>query len=473
MKQRIVGRQQEQKILEKLYSSKSSEFVAVYGRRRVGKTFLVRECLEGKLTFSVSGLANSNKMSQLENFRSSLLRAGALVPRSFASWQEAFENLISFLSNSPRRRKVVFLDELPWMDTPKSDFISALEGFWNGWASGRHDILLIVCGSATSWMMNKLIKNHGGLHNRLTRQLRLQPFTLAETNKFLHRKNINISPYELAVCYMVFGGIPYYLNLLDASRSLSQNIDSLVFQQNGELHYEFDNLYASLFRNSQDYVKIVQALGMHREGMSRREIQEAVHFSSGGAFSTLLENLEHCGFIRQYSSMGAGRKTHIYQLVDFFTLFYLHFLKDNPRRPTDFWQSIQGTTTFYAWAGLTIELLVIQHIEKVKQHLGILGVQSQEYACHVQDEMAGKAQIDLLIDRKDNTISVCEVKFTEGEYVFSHEEEMKLRNRLNAIRSVSPVHKSVQLVFITTFGIAGGNGRGIVNQEVTLQDLLR
>lgn len=471
MKQRIIGRQQEQKTLEELYASRLSEFVAVYGRRRVGKTFLVRECLEGKLTFAVSGLANSDTTLQLENFRNSLLRIGAEVPKPFANWQTAFESLIMFLSKTRKRRKVVFLDELPWMDTPKSDFISALEGFWNGWASGRHDILLVVCGSATSWMMNKLIKNHGGLHNRLTRQIHLQPFTLAETNQFLQAKHIVLSPYELAVCYMVFGGIPYYLSLLDASRSLSQNIDSLLFQEIGELHYEFNNLYAALFNNSQDYIKVVQALGRRRDGMTRGEIQEAANFSSGGAFSTILENLEHCGFIRQYPSMGTGRKTDIYQLVDFYTLFYLHFLKDKPRRPSDFWQSIQGTATFYTWAGLTFELLVLQHVEQVKRRLGIQGVQSQEYACRIQDTTAGKAQIDLLIDRKDNTISVCEVKFVEGNYVLSHEEELKLRNRLQAIRSVYPAHKSVQLVLITTFGMAG-SGRGIVNQEVTLQDLL-
>ena len=472
MKQRIIGRQQEQNTLEELYVSKFSEFVAVYGRRRVGKTFLVRECLEGKLSFAVSGLANSNKAMQLENFRNSLIRAGGIAPRSFENWQEAFESLISFLLTLRKRRKVVFLDELPWMDTPKSDFISALEGFWNGWASGRHDILLVVCGSATSWMMNKLIKNHGGLHNRLTRQIHLQPFTLAETKQFLHSRNIILSPYELAVCYMVFGGIPYYLNLLDASKSLSQNIDSLLFQQNGELHYEFDNLYAALFRNSQDYVKVVQTLGACRGGMTRQEIQEVVKISSGGAFSTILENLEHCGFIRQYPSMGTGRKTAVFQLVDFFTLFYLHFLKDNPRRPSNFWQSVQGTSTFYTWAGLTFELLVMQHIEQVKQRLGIQGIQSQEYACRIQDDTMVKAQIDLVIDRKDNTISVCEVKFTEGSYVFNQEEELKLRNRLHAIRGIFPVRKSAQLVLITTFGIAGGNGRGIVNQEVTLRDLL-
>ena len=471
MKQRIIGREKELHILEALYRSDASEFVAIYGRRRVGKTFLVRECFEKHFTFAVAGLANCSTAQQLENFRNALLRSGAKLPAKIKNWQEAFEALIEFLQKKQSKRKVVFLDELPWMDTPKSSFITALEGFWNGWASGRHDIMLIVCGSATSWIMNKLINNHGGLHNRLTRQIFLKPFTLEETDLFLRRKHISLSAYELAVCYMVFGGIPYYLSLLDETLSLSQNIDILLFNRNGELHYEFNNLYAALFNNSQDYVKVVQALGNRRDGMTRKEIQTTCGFSSGGSLSTILENLEHCGFIRQYEMLGVGRKTTIYQLVDFFTLFYLHFLKGKSQNNVAYWQSIQGSARFYAWAGLTFELLVLSHIEQVKLALGIQGVTSQEYAYRVQEEGNCKAQIDLLIDRKDNTVSVCEAKFTEESYAFNHEEELKLRNRLQAIRSCIAKHKSLQLVLITTFGIAGGNKRGVVNQEITLDKL--
>ena len=321
--------------------------------------------------------------------------------------------------------------------------------------------------------MNKLINNHGGLHNRLTRQIYLKPFTLAESQSFLIRKHIDLSLYELAVCYMVFGGIPYYLNLMDESLSLAQNIDALIFNKDGELRYEFDNLYAALFSNSQDYIKIVMALGGCREGMTRQEILKSSNLASGGNLSTILENLEHCGFIRQYSMVGAGRKCSLYQLVDFFTLFYLHFLKDNNQKSSAFWMSIQGTPIFYAWAGLTFELIVLNHIEQVKQVLGIQGVISEEFAYRTKGNEEGGAQIDLLIDRKDNTVSVCEAKFTEGSYSFTHEEELKLRNRMLAVRAACEKHKSIQLVLVTTFGIAGGNKRGIVNQEITLEDLMK
>ena len=472
MQNRIIGREKELGVLKGLYASEYSEFVAICGRRRVGKTFLVRECFEGKITFSVSGLAHSSTVQQLGNFRNALRRYGAEVPASFKSWQEAFESLIMFLMRNRKKRKIVFLDELPWMDTPKSNFIAALEGFWNGWAAGRHDVLLVVCGSATSWMMNKLIMNHGGLHNRLTRQIYLQPFTLTETKAFLLSRGFILSVYELAVCYMVFGGIPYYLNLLDASSSLAQNIDELLFRPNGELHYEFNNLYAALFQNSQDYIKVVVALGERHDGLTRSELQRETGLSTGGSFSRILENLEHCGFIRQYATFTAKRKERVYQLVDFFTLFYLRFLKNFYQKSSSYWQGIQRTAKFYAWAGLTFELLVLQHVEQVKRKLGIQGVLSEEYAYRAKGEEGTNAQIDLLIDRNDNTVSVCEMKFTEGSYTISHEEELKLRNRLLAVRSVCPAHKSIQLVLVTTFGVTGNASLGLINQNVTLQDLI-
>lgn len=473
MKTRIIGRNIEIQALERMYCSEQSEFVAVCGRRRVGKTFLVREYFEGKISFSVSGLANSDTAHQLENFRNSLLRTGAKNVPGLKTWQDAFEELIRFLGRQRREKKVVFLDELPWMDTAKSGFVSALEGFWNGWASARHDILLIVCGSATSWMMNKLINNHGGLHNRLTKQIFLRPFTLGETSLLLRRKGFSLSRYELAECYMVFGGIPYYLTLLDSSLSLAQNIDALLFSKTGELHLEFNNLYASLFKNAEEYIRVILALGKRRDGMTPAELRLATSLSAGGGFSTILANLEHCGFVRQYITSGINKKQRLYQLVDFFTLFCLHFMKDGSNSGSNFWQSIQGTARFYSWAGLSFELLALAHTEQIKAALGISGILSNEYACRIQDADGEPSQIDLLLDRQDNTISVCEAKFTELEYKISEAEEMKIRRRLAAVRDNSSRNKSLQMVLITTFGLANESSHGLVSKVITLEDMMK
>lgn len=473
MKSRIIGRLNEIQTLEKLYGSEQSEFVAICGRRRVGKTFLVREFFEGKFSFAVSGLANSDTAHQLENFRNSLVRCGAKQVPVLRNWQDAFEALIHFTGRQRRGKKVVFLDELPWLDTAKSGFVSALEGFWNGWASGRHDILLVVCGSATSWMMNKLINNHGGLHNRLTKQIFLRPFTLSETSLLLRKKGFVLSDYEVAECYMVFGGIPFYLNLLDSSLSLSQNIDALIFNKTGELHLEFDNLYASLFKNAEEYIRVILALSKRRDGMTANELRSAKVLSAGGGSGTILANLEHCGFIRQYTTAGMSRKQHLYQLVDFFTLFYLHFLKVGDMVSANYWQSTQRTARFYAWAGLSFELLALTHSEQIKRALGIYGIFSEEYACRVQGEENGQSQIDLLIDRQDNTISVCEAKFTEAEYVLAEAEEMRLRRRMESVRGNVSKNKSLQMVLLTTFGLAHEVSHGLVNKVITLKDLLK
>ena len=298
MKNNIIGRKSEQDTLARIYESRQSEFVAVCGRRRVGKTFLVREYFEQEMVFQTSGLAGGNTQEQLKNFFYTLRRYDRNVTSVPHDWLDAFEMLITYLDSlNGIERKVVFLDELPWMDTAGSNFISALEHFWNGWASARRDIVLIVCGSATSWMMDKLINNHGGLYGRLTHRLFLQPFSLGESEAFLKTKGMMLSRYELAELYMILGGIPYYLNLLDERLSLAQNIDRLLFNPNGQLYNEFTILYRSLFKDSEAYVKVVECLNERGYGMMRSEIADATGMKSGKSLTTILDNLESCGFI--------------------------------------------------------------------------------------------------------------------------------------------------------------------------------
>ncbi len=468
----IIGRKEEQQILHSAAQSENSEFVTVYGRRRVGKTYLIRETFGYKFTFQHTGLAKGNTKEQLFSFAISLRDAGyddCPIPKS---WLEAFSLLSTYLKNSTDEKKIVFLDELPWMDTPRSNFISAFEHFWNGWASARKDIVLIICGSATSWIINKVINDHGGLHNRVTKQIALQPFTLKECEMFAQSKGLEMSRYQLAECYMVFGGIPYYWSLLEKGLSLAQNIDKIIFAKNGKLSNEFNQLYASLFKSPEQYIDIVTALGKKKAGMTREEIIAATDKYSNGALSKVLDELEYCGFIRKYNGFDKKSKQAIYQLIDNYTLFYFKFIQQNENNDEHFWSASIDSAMHRAWSGLAFERLCMAHTQQIKAALGIAGVLSNVYSWRKEaDETSDGAQIDLLIDRKDQVINLCEMKYSLSEYAIDAEYEQKLRNKKSAFINATNTRKAVHLTMVTTFGIKANAHSGIVQNEITLEDL--
>ena len=469
MKQNIIGRENEKAVLERILHSHKAEFIAVCGRRRVGKTFLVKEFFEEELVFQTAGLAHDGLSRQLKAFHEDLVEWG--LPRQEESprdWLDAFMLLRRLIKRSSLRRKVILLDELPWMDTPRSGFVSALEHFWNSWASSQRDIILVACGSSTSWMMNKLINNHGGLHNRLTCQLFLEPFTLRESEQLLQSRGINLSRYDIAVGYMILGGIPYYWEMMDSRYSLAQNIDALLFKSNGLLAHEFSNLYASLFKNSDEYIKIVEALSKKKSGMSRSEVIKATSITSGNGLTTVLHNLEWCGFIRKYKNYKGSRKdSYLYQLIDFYSMFYFNFLAD---KKFNNWSAMQGTSAFRNWTGLSFEMLALSHIDQIKNKLSIKGINTMEYTWRCTGSDRG-AQVDLVIDRADNTINLCEMKFSIGVFSIDKDYEMSLRNKISRFMATAEKHKSIQLTFVTTYGIEQNTHSGIVNNEVILDDL--
>ncbi len=474
MIENIIGRTAEKNLLAHIYASGQAEFVAVCGRRRVGKTFLVREYFEEQMVFQVSGLAGGNTQEQLKNFFHTLRRYDSSVTTMPSDWLDAFEMFIRYLQSlTSIGRKVIFLDELPWMDTAGANFVAALEHFWNGWASARRDIVLIVCGSATSWMMDKLINNHGGLYGRLTHRIFLQPFTLGEVEAFLQKRGVRLSRYETAEAYMILGGIPYYLNLLDARLSLTQNVDRLLFNPNGELYNEFETLYRSLFSSSEAYVKVVECLNERGYGMTRNDIAEAAKMKSGKQLTVVLNNLESSGFVRKYINYGCNERKALYQLVDFFTLFYFRFLRESSFRNLQYWSQLQHTPKFYAWAGISFELLAQNHVDQIKKRLGISGVATNVYSwrSHRDDEQRG-AQIDMVIERGDNTINLCEMKFSEREYEISKEYGSVLRNKISRFAEETKSRKSIQLTFVTTYGLQRNIYSGqLVQNEVLLDDL--
>ena len=471
----MFGREEEKRVLLSLLESEKSEFVAIYGRRRVGKTYLVRETYNYNFAFQHTGLQDATIREQLEEFANSLTIAGMKKVKRPKNWSQAFFMLGQHLSTLPEGKKVVFIDELPWLDARNSKFVSALDHFWNGWATARKDIVLVVCGSATSWIMDKIVMNYGGLHNRLTEQIYLRPFTLQECEQYATQRNLGMSRRNILETYMILGGIPFYWDMLRKDLSWAQNIDRMFFYQDGKMRNEFEALYRSLFRHPQAYIDVVTALGTKKAGMTRNELIAALGENNGGTLSKTLRELEQCGFIRSYNSIGKAKKETVYQLIDNFTLFYFKFMADGTINEKDFWSRTITKPAYNAWSGLAFERVCFQHIDQIKRALGISGIISNVYSwVYIPKETEEKgAQIDMLIDRDDNIINVCEMKFSQGEYELTEKYDLELRNKVGTFQSKTKTRKGVSIVMITSYGLKRNAWANGINAQLTMDNLFQ
>jgi len=467
----MVGRAKEIGELTRLYESEESEFVAVYGRRRVGKTYLIRETFADRFAFYHTGLPNATKRQQLVHFAESLAACGheGAIPRN---WFSAFKAVRTVVAKCPSARKVVFIDELPWLDTAKSDFLMALEAFWNEWASARKDIVLIVCGSAAAWMVKNLFRNRGGLHNRVTSRLCLQPFTLGECESFVRERGLAMSRKDIAECYMILGGVPYYWRYLMRGLSLAQNVDRLCFAVDAPLKDEFEELYSSLFRNAAAYKRVVAALAKKKAGMTRLELLDALGVPATGKLTEILETLEASGFIRSYRSYGARKKNAIYQLIDPFTLFHFRFLE---RPPSDerFWSATMASPAQSAWRGYAFERLCLLHLRQMCVALGIGAVHVEAYAWSFRgDETYPEGvQIDLILERADNVINVCEMKYAATEFAIDKSYAAALDRKVATFAGVTQTRKAVYLTMVAANGLVKNAYSGRVQSDLTLSDL--
>ncbi len=468
----LIGRVEEQERLLNAYHSDKSEFVAVYGRRRVGKTYLVRETFAQKFTFTYTGIANKNTRGQLQAFHTALKAQGDNKSALPANWPEAFAQLAALITQSKAKRQVVFIDEMPWMDAPRSGFISALEHFWNAWADARKDIVLIVCGSASSWIINKILKNKGGLHNRVTTRIHLKPFTLYDCEAFVRNRKITMRRMQMAEAYMIMGGIPFYWSKLEKTKSLSQNIDNLFFASDGEFRYEFNELYASLFNKPEKYLKIIDALASQKKGLTREAIVKRSKLEDNGQLTKMLEELAYCGFIRKYCNIGKKVKHAIYQLVDNYTLFYYHFLKNNPGIDEHYWSKSSGRPDYNTWCGLAFERLCLLHIRQIKKSLGINGILTNVYSWFAphSDGKPG-AQIDLLIDRSDGVVNICEMKYAKTKFAITAKYRKELLNKETRFLETTKTNKAVHWVMITSNGLEKNQYADFVNNSLSLDDL--
>lgn len=468
----LIGRGKELETIKKLRAADASSFVAIYGRRRVGKTYLIREAFENHFDFYLTGIANTGITQQLSNFRNTLIKyyPKAEGQAQAADWLTAFQQLITMLETNKKEKKIVFLDELPWLDTAGSGFIPALEHFWNGWAAARKDIILIVCGSAAAWMINQLINNTGGLHNRVTHRMRIQPFTLHETELFFQQKNAVYDRYQLMILYMVMGGIPFYLDQVNTSESADQNINRLCFEQDGLLRTEFSNLYRSLFNKAERHIAVIEALSKKAKGLSRDEIIKAAKFTKGGSVTRILNELEESQFITRYAPYGNKERNSLYQLTDCYSLFYQQWIKKSSVLDENTWINQLDSPPQRAWAGYAFEQVCLAHIRQIKKALGIEGVQTitSSWRSSIVDN---GAQIDLVIDRRDHVINICEMKFSINDYSIDKKYAAELKNKLAAFREETKTKKALFLTMITTYGVKPNMYSGMIQNQLKMDVL--
>ena len=453
----FIGRTKEKKILEAAVKSNNAELIAVYGRRRVGKTFLIKKVCSKHIKFSFTGINNASKSEQLEHF-SIVMQETLQQPIALGiptSWLQAFAVLKSYLNYFSRRTtKVIFLDEIPWLDSHKSGFLKAFEAFWNSWAVNQPKVKVIICGSAASWMVKKIVNARGGLHNRITKIIKLAPFNLSETEAFLKAKNIKLDRYSVLQIYMAMGGIPHYLKEIEAGKSAIQNIDNICFSEQGLLRSEFGNLYSALYDNPDRHISVIKALANNREGLTRNQIVEKTKITSGGTLTKVLSELEESDFTLKFIPFDKKEKNAVYRLSDEYTLFYLKFIQHNKSATEGFWLQKSESQSWTSWAGFAFEGICMKHVSQIKQALQIAGIYSEISGWRSLGSVNKTgSQIDLIIDRNDRVINVCEMKFSQSEFNIDKRYNDNLLHKIMTFKNVTKTKKTIFLTFITTYGL--------------------
>ena len=478
MTEKIIGRKEEVRQLDEAFKAKRACLVAVYGRRRVGKTFLIHTYYEKHMAFELTGMYGANMKKQLQLFSKAIQKAtgSVLSLRPPQNWVEAFYALEQYLATKSKNKKwVVFLDEFPWLDSRKSGFLSAFEHFWNTWASRQKNLLVVICGSAASWMIRNIVNNKGGLHNRITQKIRLLPFTLSESEAYMKSLGNNLDRHQVLQIYMALGGIPQYLNAAGKGNSAVQVIEKICFSKDGLLKGEFNNLYGSLFEIADNHIKAVRALAATSKGLTRQEIIDVCSISSGGRTSLMLEELEESGFVKSSLSYDKTIRDAVYRLTDEFSIFYLRFMDKPLSSGKDTWAKISGSPAYKVWSGMAFEAVCLKHIEQIKKSLGIQGIESEESGWRYVPSKGGTengAQIDLLIDRKDRCINICEMKYYTAPFSIDKAYASELQQKLDVFAKKTKTRKTLFLTMITSYGIKENNYSVSLVQKSLTMDVL-
>lgn len=472
----IVGREAEISRFDKVMNSGVPEFLAMYGRRRVGKTFLIREYFKSHMVLDFSGAFEVEYDLQIDNFYTEYTRwtKGKREDTPPQNWTEAFKYITNYLYTLSRRKRIVlFIDELPWLDTPRSGFVKALEYFWNQHGSRMNNLVFVVCGSSASWMQNKLIKAKGGLHNRTTTRINLQPFTLRETELYLKKRKVKLSRYQIVQLYMVMGGIPHYLKELSAGKSATQLIDEVCFSPDGLLADEYNQLYYSLFSNADNHMAIVEALAARPNGLVRSDLVRYSGLPDGGTFTRALGDLIDSGFLSSYKPFKKKKKDTVYRLIDLYSLFYLKYIHGNVSKIKNQWQSIRNEGSFGAWSGYAYENVWMLHMPQLLKALEIAGtsIEATSWKYRGDANMPG-AQIDLLVERGDDVIHICEVKFSKNEFVITKSYSKDLMRKRTVFEYATKTKKLIVTTLLTTYpAVQNLYYQDQVHSEATMNEL--
>jgi AAA+ ATPase superfamily predicted ATPase len=473
--EKLIGRHTEQKLLREAMNSSAPELIALFGRRRVGKTFLIRQYFRENLVFELMGTREAKLASQLENFSKALGKAAG-NPKLYRvpdNWSDAFDQLNNFLAPKlTAQRAVVFLDEFPWLNTHKSGFLAAFDHWWNSWGNSQPNLVVIICGSAASWMIQNVVNNKGGLHNRITRKIRLLAFNLKETEEFLQARNVNLDRYQLLQVYMIMGGIPHYLKEIRKGESAAQAVNRICFTKDGLLQGEFKNLYHSLFDDAVRHLAVVKALANNNSGLTRNDIIDKAGLTSGGTITGLLEELIESGFVMAWQPYDKKSRDTVYKLSDEFTHFYLKFMENNRASGDDIWQSFSSGQSWKSWSGVAFERVCLKHISQIKKELGIQSLYTEEATWRFLPKTGKGAQIDLLFDRKDFVINLCEMKYSESEFVIDKAYAGEMENKRDVFKQQTKTRKSLFLTFVTTFGVKDNEyAKRLIQNSITANAL--
>ncbi len=473
----ITGRQAQIKAMKALYSLDKSYFLAITGRRRVGKTFLIDQVYQERMCYRVTGIQDGSQEAQILNFVQKLAEYSDMpIVTAPENWQQAFILFKSYLQSLPKNKKhIIFMDELPWMATPRSGFIQLLAHLWNDYLSKEKHFVLVICGSSTSWITKRIVNDKGGFHNRLTHTLALQPFTLKETKEFLLSKKIRLTDHAITELYMIMGGIPYYLENIRKGESPTVAIDRMCFSETGILRHEYDNLYKALFDNAANHEAIVKALATAKSGLTRAEIIKKSKVNAGGPYTRAMDDLLLSGFIVEETPFGRKKRGSIYRLADEYSVFFHRFISSSKKASKGIWQLISQSQKYKIWAGYAFESVCQKHIEAIKKALDISKVYTETASYrHTSQTTATGFQIDLLIDRKDKAINLCECKYHDAPIVINAKYAKQLNERKALFKSATGSKKTLFTTMITNQDIVKNEYyKDAVDTHISITALLK